>query len=168
MALTLAAIAACFASFHPEGRVAEPGTLAAATTASPYPATASVPAVAAGRIHVKLADSEGIATLTLADTPAARELAAMLPVRLNLHDRFGQAKSGTRPGLLEVAAAPRTFAPVPGDVYYWPDGGQLAAFYDDLGQSVPAPGLVRLGSVEAGLNLLASRGDVTVTLVPPD
>jgi hypothetical protein len=43
-------------------------------------------------------------------------------------------------------------------VYYWPDGGYFAVFYDDLGQQVPPPGLVRLGVVDGGLDAIASAG----------
>jgi hypothetical protein len=34
----------------------------------------------------------------------------------------------------------------------------LAIFYDDLGQTVPPPGLIRLGAVDADLALLAAAG----------
>ena len=41
--------------------------------------------------------------------------------------------------------------PLPGGIYYWPDTGTLAVYYDDLGQSVPPPGLIRLGTVDTGV-----------------
>ena len=41
--------------------------------------------------------SDGTATATLADTAAAREFAALLPVQLTLRDPMGQAMSGHLP-----------------------------------------------------------------------
>jgi hypothetical protein len=34
----------------------------------------------------------------------------------------------------------------------------IAVYYDELGQAVPDPGLVRLGVVDAGLDSLADAG----------
>ena len=35
----------------------------------------------------------------------------------------------------------------------------MAVFYDDLGQTVPPPGLVRLGAVDGGLDAIAAAGN---------
>ena len=45
------------------------------------------------------------------------------------------------------------------DIYYWPPSGDIAIIYDDLGQSIPPPGMVRLGSVDSGLDAIASAGN---------
>jgi hypothetical protein len=42
--------------------------------------------------------------------------------------------------------------------YYWPDTAALAIYYDDLGQSVPPPGLIRLGAIDTGLDEFAEAG----------
>ena len=50
----------------------------------------------------------------------------------------------------------------------WPDTAALAVYYDDLGQSVPPPGLVQLGTVETGLDEIADSGGlVTVRFERP-
>ncbi|GAA3263170.1 hypothetical protein GCM10020216_105630 [Nonomuraea helvata] len=55
----------------------------------------------------------------------------------------------------------------PGDIYFWSPSGVIAIYYDDLGQAVPDPGLIRLGVVKAGLESLADAGDqVTVRIDP--
>lgn len=46
-----------------------------------------------------------------------------------------------------------------GDIYYQPDSGILAVFYDDLDQSVPPPGLVRVGAVEGDVDAIAAAGN---------
>ena len=87
---------------------------------------------------------------TLADTPAARDFAANLPASLVLRDAWGQAKTGRLPHPVQVDGTVRVTKPLPGGIYYWPDTGTLAVYYDDLGQSVPPPGLIRLGAVDTG------------------
>jgi hypothetical protein len=100
---------------------------------------------------------------TLADTAAATELAAMLPLRLTLSDAWRQAKSGRLPHPVQVQGTERTLRPVPGGIYYWPEIATFAVYYDDLGQSVPPPGLIRLGTVDTGLDEIADAGrQVTV------
>jgi hypothetical protein len=99
------------------------------------------------------------ATATLEDTAVARQFAAALPVHLTLRDPMGQAKSGRLPTLLPVGSAERTIDPEVGGLYYWPPSGDIAIVYDDLGQTVPAPGLVRLGAVTSGLRTIAAAGN---------
>ncbi len=96
--------------------------------------------------------------ITLTDTPTARELAARLPARLRLRDAWGQAKTGRLSYPLTLDGVARARDPRPGGVYNWPDTAALAIYYDDLGQSVPPPGLIRLGTVRAGLAALADGG----------
>jgi hypothetical protein len=93
---------------------------------------------------------EGRSTITLDDSVAARAFAAQLPMRVELQDGWGQALSAQLPAPIDNAATPRVSRAEVGGVYYWPTSRRLAIYYDDLGQSVPAPGLVRLGSVDVG------------------
>jgi hypothetical protein len=99
------------------------------------------------------------ATATLSDTPAAREFAAMLPLRLELRDPMGQAKSGALPRPIDAAGGAPVFDPAVGEIYYSAPSGRFAIFYDDLGQSIPDPGLVRLGTVDAGTDGIAEAGN---------
>ena len=103
--------------------------------------------------------SDGTATATLEDTAAAREFVAQLPVRLTLRDPMGQAKSGRLPRPLAVADAERVIDPQLAGLYYWPPSGDIGIFYDDLGQTVPPPGMVRLGTVTSGLPTIAAAGN---------
>ncbi|WP_344492161.1 cyclophilin-like fold protein [Nonomuraea monospora] len=96
-------------------------------------------------------------------TPSSRQFAAMLPLTLRLTDAWGQAKVGRLPHAITARDGAPVHDPAPGEVYLWPSNGTIAVYYDDLGQTVPGPGLVRLGVVDAGLDRLASaRGQVTV------
>ena len=106
--------------------------------------------------------------VTLADTATSRDLAARLPLHLQMSDAWGQAKSARLSQPLTVDGTAGTLSPRPGGVYYWPDTAALAVYYDDLGQSVPPPGLVQLGTVETGLDEVADAGGlVTVRFERP-
>jgi hypothetical protein len=111
-----------------------------------------------GRGAVETTDTVAVTAMTLAGTPAAQEFAAMLPLTLELSDAWGQAKAGPLPHPVSVEGVARTLSPVPGGIYYWPDTATLAVYYDDLGQSVPPPGLIQLGVVEAGMDQFAGAG----------
>jgi hypothetical protein len=95
----------------------------------------------------------------LADTPAAREFAAMVPLEMNLHDPMGQAKSGHLPRPIDVSGVEPVFDPAVGQIYYSAPSSTFAVFYADLGQSIPGPGLVRLGAVDTGMDRIADAGN---------
>jgi hypothetical protein len=133
----------------------------AGSTAATAPASSSTTAAAAAGMPVVLQFDDQLASATLADTRAAREFAAMLPVTVELTDRMGQAKSGRLPHPIPAEGAVRILKPTPGGIYYWPDTTALAVYYDDLGQSVPPPGLIRLGGVDTGLDDLADASNWT-------
>jgi hypothetical protein len=108
---------------------------------------------------VLVVDGEQIATATLADTRAARDLAALLPVTIAIEDRFGQAKIGRLPDELAYIDVGLVLDPAAGHVYYWPSDRSIAVLTADLGPSIPAPGLIDLGVVDTGLQALASAGN---------
>ena len=52
-----------------------------------------------------------------------------------------------------------------GDLAYWSPSATVSIVYDDLGQTVPEPGLVRLGVIDTGLSEIADAdNDVTVRI----
>jgi len=140
-------------------------TLAVGTFDRTGPATSPAPSVtqpgadSSGATQVVLRLSDATATATLKDTGAAQEFAALLPLQLTLRDPMGQAKSGRLPSPLAVADADRVIDPEMAGVYYWPPSGDIGIFYVDLGQTVPPPGMVQLGTVTSGLPTIASAGN---------
>jgi hypothetical protein len=96
-------------------------------------------------------DQEVVAA-TLADTTAGREFAELLPLTLDLSDPMGQAKSGRLPTPIDAAGATTVLDPDRAGIYYVPDRAMIAIYYDDLGQTVPPPGIVPLGSLDADVN----------------
>jgi hypothetical protein len=130
-------------------------------TTAPSPSTVVSPPSSAstGSARIVLRFGDEFATATLSDTPAAREFAAMLPLQLNLHDPMGQAKSGRLPRPIDATGGERVFDPAVGGIYYSAPSGTLAIFYDDLGQSIPDPGLVRLGTVDTRTERIAEASN---------
>jgi hypothetical protein len=124
--------------------------------AGPLP-TASGDFAAGSDIALRFDD--GSATAVLENTAAARQFATMLPLQLTLHDPMGQAKSGRLPEAIDADGAERVLDLEVAGIYYWPPSGDIAVLYEDLGQSVPPPGAVRLGSVLSGLDALESAGN---------
>jgi hypothetical protein len=110
-------------------------------------------------IRIELVAGDDIATATLDDTAAARAFAAMLPATVQMEDRFGQAKTGLLPRTVPLDEAERSRNYATGDLSYWSPGGRLAVVYDTLNRSIPPPGLVRLGTVQTGLQAIASAGN---------
>jgi hypothetical protein len=70
----------------------------------------------------------------------------------------GAGKVGPLPGVLTAEGTVPIHDPVPGNIYFWPTTEVIAIYYDDLGQAVPDPGLVRLGVIDTGLDSLANAG----------
>ena len=133
-----------------------PSSTSLADQASAAVATAPVHVATAG--HVLLRLPNGVATVTLDDSAAARAFAARLPLVLTLADPMGQAKSGQLPSRIDVTSAEPVLDPRVGELYYWAPSHTVAIFYDDLGQAVPPPGLVRLGVVD-GLGSITTAGN---------
>lgn len=137
------------------------------TVTSPAAAPAPRP-LPAGSTRLVLRFDDQVATATLDDTPVARQLAGQLPLTVRMSDRMGQVSAGPLPRharRLDVTGAAPTYRTIVGQLAYWSPGSQVAVVYDDIGQTVPEPGLVRLGVVDTGLDDLAAAGDdVTVRI----
>jgi hypothetical protein len=107
-------------------------------------------------------DIDGTALIaTLVDSAPARDFASLLPLRLTLTDYAGTEKIGDLPRRLSTEGAPDGLEPAVGDVTYYAPWGNLAIFHRDAGYAV---GLVRLGAIESGLDVLRRPGPVEVTI----
>jgi hypothetical protein len=116
-------------------------------------------------VRIELVAGDEVATAILDDTPEARDFAAMLPITVDMEDRFGQAKTGLLPRALRLDDPARSRSYAAGDLSYWSPSGRVSVVYDALGRPVPPPGLVRLGTVDTGLQTIARTGnDFTMTI----
>jgi hypothetical protein len=134
----------------------------------PGPTVSSAARPSTGQ-QIVLTFDDYVVPATLADTAAGREFGTQLPLTLELRDPWGQAKSGPLPHRIEATRAVRITDPEVGGIYFAPDSQTLAIFYDDLGQTVPPPGLIRLGAVDADLASFAAAGNrIRVSVGPSD
>ncbi|ACG74568.1 conserved hypothetical protein [Anaeromyxobacter sp. K] len=102
-----------------------------------------------------------VITGTLADTESARDFASMLPLTLTLKDYSGTEKISDLPRRLSTKGAPAGSDPSIGDLAYYAPWGNLALFYKDFGYS---SGLVTLGKLDSGVEVLSGRDPVKVTI----
>jgi hypothetical protein len=100
-------------------------------------------------------------TATLDDTEAARDFASLLPLTMTLEDYNSTEKIAYLPRKLSTRGAPPGSDPDVGDIAYYAPWGNLAIFYRDFGYST---GLVKLGSIDAGVEALRRPGSLRVTI----
>lgn len=100
-------------------------------------------------------------TATLEDSEAARDFLSLLPLTLTLTDYNSTEKIADLPRKLSTQGAPAGVDPDVGDIAYYAPWGNLALFYRDFGYS---SGLVRLGRLDSGVELLRGRGPLRVTI----
>jgi len=112
-----------------------------------------------GVVRVQLKIGDEIVTAGLDDTPPAREFAAMLPTTISMHELLSQEKAGELPRGITVDGAQRESTYAVGMIGYWAPSNDIAIIYAGDGRPVPQPGLVRLGTVDGGLDVVAAAGD---------
>ncbi|MFE9674531.1 cyclophilin-like fold protein [Streptomyces sp. NPDC006259] len=101
---------------------------------------------------------------TLNDSPAARDLAELLPLTLDLEDFHQTERIADLPRRLTTSGAPEPAAPEPGDLTYYAPWGNLALFYRD-GDSANADLLI-LGHVDVDSDRLAGADRITIEAAP--
>jgi hypothetical protein len=118
-----------------------------------------VPTDTSGVVRIQLIIGDRAATATLENTAPARDFTAMLPVTISMRDLLGREKPGRLPRQLNIAGAPREYRYEVGEIAYWAPSNDIAIFYADDRQAIPRPGLVRLGTLDSGLDVIAAAGE---------
>ncbi|AXF06446.1 hypothetical protein CUJ88_49125 (plasmid) [Paraburkholderia hospita] len=113
------------------------------------------------KITIKVAGKELHATL--ADNPTAREFAALLPLHVSMEDLFGREKAGPLPREISTGG-PRSDVYKVGDIGYWSPGHDVAIYYRQDGERIPAPGIINIGHVDAGIEAFERQGALDVTI----
>jgi hypothetical protein len=116
-------------------------------------------------MRIRLTTASRQATATLEDNAAARDLASMFPLTVAMSDLFGREKPGLLPRALTGDVTP-VFTYRVGQLAYWPPDHNIFVVYDGDGSPVPSPGLIPLGTVDTGLDVIAGAGnnfELTVT-----
>ena len=117
-------------------------------------------------MEIRLTVGGTVLPATLLDNATSWDFLSLLPLTVTLRDYAETEKVSDLPRRLSIADAPAGTDPAGGDIAYYAPWGNLAIFYRDFGYS---SGLVKLGSIEAGIEHLAAiTGDFTVTIERAD
>ncbi|KFZ38557.1 hypothetical protein HR45_03800 [Shewanella mangrovi] len=103
-------------------------------------------------------------TATLkANSEAVNDFVAQLPLSLTLTDYAATEKVADLPKRLSTKGEPAGTAAKAGDITYYAPWGNLAIFHKSFGH---ASGLVKLGTLDSGVELMKKSGafDVTIRL----
>lgn len=166
VAPTVALVAGCAAdSSAPQ----DPAIDRETTTTPTTPTTTRLPSRSAAeptkdmtmQILITIGDQQLAATLE--DSAAVRDLAAQLPVTIDMVDHGGVEKTGPLPSPLSTQGQPEGADPDVGAVGYYAPGNDLVLYYGD--QSF-FPGIVVLGRLEgdAASRVALLDGPVTATV----
>lgn len=144
-----------------DGTQAPAGDRESTTSPSPSPRTTDPMEANPMRVQITIGDQQFGATLE--DSAAARDLAAQLPVTVDMVDHGGVEKTGPLPSPLSTQGQPEGADPEVGDVGYYAPGGDLVLYYGDQSYF---PGIVVLGRLEgdAASRIADLDGPVTVTV----
>lgn len=106
-------------------------------------------------MKIRLTINGRSATATLVDNATARDFLSLLPMTMKLEDYAATEKIAYPPRKLSTEGAPPGIDPDVGDITYYAPWGNIAIFYKDFGY---AGGLVKLGRIDSGLDVLSSPG----------
>jgi hypothetical protein len=102
-----------------------------------------------------------VITATLDDSTISTDFITLLPLTLTLNDYASTEKISDLPRRLSTRVAPAGSDPSIGDIAYYSPWGNLAIFYRDSGY---ASGLIKLGKVDSGIEVLNRPGSFRVTI----
>lgn len=113
--------------------------------------------------RILISSDWGEVTAKLADNEAAKSLAQMLPVTIEMNDHLRQEKTGNLPAALPKQTRQRDFSV--GTLGLWSDNHFV--IYYRAGR-VPAPGIIVLGEVTGDVSIFDRPGSVTVKIQRAD
>ena len=112
---------------------------------------------------IRIFSAWGEVTATLADNEAARSLARMLPLTIEMSDHLRQEKTGNLPSALPELTRQLDFSV--GTLGLW-SADHFVIYYRS--GRVPAPGIIILGQTTGDVSLFDRPGPITVTLEKTD
>lgn len=112
-------------------------------------------------MKISIRTPDAVVTGTLDDNAAARRFAELLPLDLELDDYAATEKVAALPEKLPTDGSPAGFAPKAGNITQYVPWSNLAIFHKPFGH---AAGLVKLGHIDEGLDVLRRQGRIRVTI----
>jgi hypothetical protein len=159
-------LSGCGRTQTPRPPVVMPSTGAATTPTPPPRSTPTSQSPQEDLMRISITIGEQRFHATLADSPAADDLVAQLPVTIDMIDHGGVEKTGPLPSPLSLDGQPEGADPDVGDLGYYAPGNDLVLYYGDQAYF---PGIVILGRLDetAARRISAIDGPVTATVELP-
>lgn len=112
---------------------------------------------------VRISCGASVLSATLENHATAAAFFALLPLTLTMGDLFGREKCARLPEPLSEGGE-RVSGFEVGQIAYWSPGQDLAIFYRHDGKSIPAPGIMVLGTIEGSLDIFLGPDPVEVRI----
>lgn len=114
-------------------------------------------------MKMRLQVGDHVVTASLIDSETTRDFVSLLPLTLTMNDLFGREKFAQLPRPISDGGK-RMLTYEVGQVIYWSPGSDVAIFYRHDGQSLPFPGIIVIGKIDSGVEVLNVPGSVSVTI----
>ena len=128
---------------------------------SPTNASPMKPGMKIRKIRLKTEDK--VLTATLVDSKTTRDFVSLLPLTLTMNDLFRREKFAHLPRAISEEGK-RTHTYEVGQMVYWSPGPDVAIFYRNDGEKIPNPGIIVIGKVDSGVEVLDVVGSVKVAV----
>jgi hypothetical protein len=112
-------------------------------------------------MKVKITVGDKVAIAKMYANPTTRDFMSLLPLKIKLKDYASTEKVGDLPKKLSTKDAPQGSDPSLGDIAYYAPWGNLAFYYKDFEYS---KGLIILGKIESGINILSESGPFEIKI----
>jgi hypothetical protein len=116
-----------------------------------------------GRMKIRLKVKGKTIAATLIDSKTTREFLSLLPLTLTMNDLFHREKFAHLPKVISTEGG-RAHTYEVGDIAYWSPGPDVAIYYRQDGESIPPPGIIPIGKIDAGAEAFDVPGSVKVTI----
>jgi len=115
------------------------------------------------RMKIRLRVNDKIITATMIDSKTTQDFISLLPLTLTMNDLFRREKYAHLPKAISTEGA-RSHTYEVGEIVYWSPGPDVAIFYRQDGERIPAPGIIVIGKIDSGVESLNVAGSVKVTI----
>jgi hypothetical protein len=115
------------------------------------------------RIKIRLRVNDKIITATMIDSKTTRDFISLLPQTLAMNDLFRREKYAHLPKAISTEGV-RVHTYEVGEIVYWSPGPDVAIYYRQDGERIPAPGIIVIGKIDSGVESLNVAGSVKVTI----
>src|SRR6266567_3982374 len=114
-------------------------------------------------MKIRLRIDNKVLTATLTDNKTARDFISLLPLTLTMNDLFGREKYARLPRAISQEGK-RTHTYQIGDLAYWSPSHDVAVYYRQDSEKIPEPGIIVIGKIDSGVEVLNVPGYVKVTI----